>query len=260
MAFPHYKNKHKKEPVIHPSYFVKGKMKYKTAVFVYTRTLLKFLIKFLDAKFMPYSRNKFNSFGLYESKKYKLLIVHLPIGSPVTSVATDELIASGVKRFIIFGFAGSLRDDIPYGNIVLCSKSLRDEGSSYHYVGPGTYAYPTKLKDKVESIMRKEGIKFYVGPSWTIDTPYMETKEEVEYYAKKGILTVEMESSSMFSVVNRRNHEGYRLEAVAIFIISDLVTKSKDEYTFIRFPAHYKKYNIKDRVFEIANVIKKLQK
>lgn len=260
MTFPNYKNKHNKTPTISPTHFTKdSEIKYKTTIFIYNRKILKYLKRELDTKPIPNNKHEFNSLGLYESKKYNILIVHLPIGAPVTGGATDELISIGTKQFVIFGLAGSLRKDLTHGNVVLCSKSLRDEGLSYHYVGPGTYAYPTKkLKDKVEFLMRKENITFYVGPSWTIDAPYMETKEEIEYYSKKGILTVEMESSAMFSVIDRRSGEGHNLEAVAIFLISDVVSEDENKYKFITSSADYKKYRIEDRVKEMANIFKKI--
>ena len=259
MTFPQYKNKHNKAPSVSPTYFTKGsKIHDKTAIFIYTRKILAYLKKELNAKPLLGNKHEFNSLGLYEDKKRGILIVHLPIGAPITSSATDELVSLGTKRFIIFGLAGSLRNDLTHGNVVLCSKSLRDEGSSYHYVRPKAYAHPTKnLKDKMKSLMEQEKIDFRVGPSWTIDAPYMETKSEIEHYAKKGILTVEMESSAMFSVVERRRHEGYNLEVVAIFLISDIVSES-EKYKFINSNSDYKKYKLEDRVKEMANVFKKI--
>lgn len=260
MSFPNYKNKHNKTPKTFPKYFTKhNKLKYKTAIFIYGRKILKYLKKELELKAIPNSKHEFNSFGLYENKKHNILVVHLPIGAPLTGVVTDELISIGTKQFIIFGLAGSLRNDLTHGSLVLCSKSIRDEGLSHHYVASGIYAYPTKkLKERIKILMNKEKIKFYIGPSWTIDAPYMETEEEIEYYGKKGILTVEMESSAMFSVINRRRREGYNLEALAIFLISDVVSENENKYNFIRSSADYKKYKIKDRVKEVANIFKKL--
>ena len=69
----------------------------------------------------------------------------------------------------------------------------------------------------------------------------LETKEEVEYYRKKGILTIEMEASAMLSVIKRRNKEGYNVEGGAIFLISDVLdVRDESEYNFI-MAEEYKK-------------------
>ena len=55
------------------------------------------------------------------------------------------------------------------------------------------YCYPTKdLTLKLEKIFYKANIKYIKGGSWTIDTPYRETIEEINHYKDLGILTVEM--------------------------------------------------------------------
>ncbi len=187
------------------------------------------------------------------------MIVYIPIGAPSTGSSTDELIFAGVNKIIIVGYAGSLRKDIPHGSIVVCTKALRDEGVSHHYIGYGKYIETSpKLRKKIISLMKKENIKFYVGPTWTIDAPYMETKEEVEYYRKKGILTIEMEASAMLSVIKRRNKEGYNVEGGAIFLISDVLdVRDESEYNFI-MAEEYKKYNIDESVNAISEVLKEV--
>ena len=56
------------------------------------------------------------------------------IGAPAACVVLEGLIAFGVKRFVSVGFAGSLQPDLRIGDIVVCDKAIRDEGTSYHYL------------------------------------------------------------------------------------------------------------------------------
>ena len=69
--------------------------------------------------------------------------------------------------------------------------------------------------------MRRAGVEFIKGPSWTIDAPYMESKEELKEYAGKRILTVEMEAAALFAVARVR-----RAKAAAVFLVSDVLTET----------------------------------
>ncbi|MGC8496059.1 MAG: nucleoside phosphorylase [Candidatus Micrarchaeia archaeon] len=264
--FPHYNGKYTKRPSLSPQYFVKGnKVKLPDmAVLVYSSRIMRKLIKiFGGTRVASYKDKMFNSLGVYLSRSSGLAIVYLPIGAPITGIATEELISKGVKHFLIVGFAGSLKDEIGHGNVIVCSKAIRDEGVSHHYARESMYAYPTKefTRDIIKS-MKREGMKFMVGPSWTIDTPYMETVDEIGHYSKRGVLTVEMESAALFAIVDRYRRKGMKIEAGAIFIISDIVTKDIKEYEFVDTKKGFggNKYFIRERVEGIASVIKDLKK
>jgi uridine phosphorylase len=141
------------------------------------------------------------------------------IGAPSTATWVEELIALGARQVIGIGIAGSLREDLPVGSLVVCTKALRDEGTSYHYVPPSQYAYPSPtLTRELAKALRADKLPFVEGPSWTMDAPYRETVSEIRRWRKEGILTVEMEISALFSVARYR-----RVKAAAVFVISDIV-------------------------------------
>jgi purine-nucleoside phosphorylase len=47
----------------------------------------------------------------------------------------------------------------------------------------------------------------------------MESKEELDMYARKGIMTVEMEAAALFAVAKVR-----KAKAAAVFVVSDVLT------------------------------------
>ena len=95
--------------------------------------------------------------------------------------------------------------------------AIRDEGTSYHYLEAGKFAFPSKeLNQEVIDTMKEMGIDFMVGPSWTIDAPYRETIAEVNKYRQEGVITVEMEAAAIFAVSRYRG-----AAASALFTISD---------------------------------------
>ena len=64
--------------------------------------------------------------------------------------------------------------------------------------------------------LRQTDHQFRTGTSWTIDTPYRETIDEVRHYQAEGVLCVEMEAAALFAVAKVR---GLRLASA--FVISD---------------------------------------
>ncbi len=141
------------------------------------------------------------------------------VGAPALSVTVEELAAAGARRFVMVGYAGAVDPDLAAGSFVLCSKALRDEGTSYHYARPSRWAHPSpELTRLLAAGLAARGAEFRRGPSWTIDAPYRETVEELRSVRRAGVLTVEMEASALFAIARVR-----RLHAASVFVISDLL-------------------------------------
>lgn len=145
------------------------------------------------------------------------------IGAPTTAMLMDELIADGVETFLSIGFAGCLDDSIGVGEFIVCEKAIRDEGTSHHYVESEKYAYPSEsLIVEAKRLLGDRDASYHLGPSWTTDAVYRETKAEVERYAEEGVLTVDMEASAVFAVAAHRG-----VEAGAMFVVSDYLGPSE---------------------------------
>jgi len=138
-------------------------------------------------------------------------------GAPLAGIAVEEYAALGVARFMIVGIAGSLQPQVRVGELVLCDRALRDEGTSHHYVPPGRYVLPSRnLTRALRSALDRDGTRYAMGTTWTIDAPYRETVAEIRRYRALGIVTVEMEASAVFAIARCRKRE-----AAALFVISD---------------------------------------
>jgi uridine phosphorylase len=137
--------------------------------------------------------------------------------APVAATVVEELACLGVKKFINLGIAGTLQRRVGIGDIVVCDRAVRDEGTSYHYVKAGRYSYASReLTNKITRVLDKHQYPYYTGTSWTTDAPYRETVAEVKHYQEEGVLTVEMEASALFAVA-----ECCGVEMGSIFTISD---------------------------------------
>lgn len=145
------------------------------------------------------------------------------IGAPAAVVMFEELIAFGVKKFISVGTAGTLRKGVSIGDLMLCERAIRDEGTSHHYLKPSKYAYPSRrITAEIRAALRAVGLDFFTGTTWTIDAPYRETVAEVRKYQKEGVSTVEMEASALFAAAQVR-----RVPIGAMFTISDSLADMK---------------------------------
>ena len=145
------------------------------------------------------------------------------IGAPAATVVLEELIALGARRFLSIGLAGALSADLGIGDVVVCTAAVRDEGVSHHYVPPGRTVEPSDaLTARLENALSEHGVRYRRGPTWTIDTPYRETIDEVRHYQAEGVLTVEMEAAALFAVGAHRG-----VDVAAAFVVSDLLGEDR---------------------------------
>jgi purine-nucleoside phosphorylase len=228
-GFPKIGAKHTLEPMVTPKkWFGKRKLnkpkQLETAIFIYSNNLLRNLRRALKMKRHYGAYGSQGNADEFISKNKKVMVVKLGIGAPLTATVAEELIFYGIKNFIILGSSGSLSKDVGINEIVLCTKSVRDEGTSHHYVKSSLFAYPDKLLSKRLALaITKAGFKFRKAPSWTIDAPYRETYNEVMHYRKMGIVSVEMEAAALFTVAKL-----FKRRASAAFFISDILDEERD--------------------------------
>ncbi len=223
MVYPQFNNKHQQKALFNAHTFVAWK-----------KTKKKIGVRFPPKWIIIFDRKLLARFKRKHSKAKKINIASametyvLPhmgivrmtgIGSPHAVTVFEELIALGGKEFIVIGTAGGLDQ---YG-IFLCTKAVRDEGTSFHYIPHGLFAYPDeKLTKKLANGLTRANMPFENGPTWTIDAPYRETIAELHHYSKMGVKTVEMEASALFTVAKLR-----KVKIAAAFAVSDVLQEEK---------------------------------
>ncbi len=224
MAFPNFKNKHANDSMFSPKDYLeyqKKREKYdkfnppEGVIFCYSKELMEHVLE--NHKTKKVQRFYGEMYLLSETKNKVAIAGKFGIGAPVVATLLEELIAFGVKRFISIGTAGTLQKNLKVGDLVVCEKAIRDEGTSHHYLKPSKYAYASKvMTQRIENALDALKQKYFVGTSWTVDAPYRETVAEARQYQKEGVATVEMEASALFAVAQYRG-----VEIGAMFTISD---------------------------------------
>lgn len=127
------------------------------------------------------------------------------VGAPFAVLVAEELFASGCNILLSVTSAGQI---VPAGNppyFVIIDRALRDEGTSYHYAAPDTFAEADpRIVALAAQALKSARLGAIVGASWTTDAPFRETAEAVEAARAQGILAVEMEAAALYAFARAR--------------------------------------------------------
>lgn len=145
-------------------------------------------------------------------KGEKLVLFNPYIGAPAAAGLMEELAAAGCTKWISCGAAGVLDKEIAVGHLIVPRSAVRDEGTSYHYLGPSreVAASPRALR-AIKATLEKHGVPYLISKAWTTDGFFRETREKVALRRKEGCLAVEMELAAILAVAKFR---GYHAGAI----------------------------------------------
>ncbi len=132
-------------------------------------------------------------------------VFHPLVGAPVAAALLEEIIATGVRKFMICGGAGVLNREIAVGHLIVPTVAVRDEGTSYHYLPAGreVQANPEAVA-AIERALKAHHADYLLAKTWTTDAIYRETQGKVALRRSEGCVTVEMETAAFFAVAQFR--------------------------------------------------------
>jgi uridine phosphorylase len=139
----------------------------------------------------------------YEGRR--LTICSTGIGCPSAAIAVEELARVGCETFVRVGTTGALQRGIEIGDMIVATGAAKNEGTSKRYEPEEFPAVPDfdvlrALVDSAES----RGEDVHVGPIVSDDAYYAETEEYVREWEAAGILSVEMEAATVFTLARRK--------------------------------------------------------
>ena len=144
------------------------------------------------------------------------------IGAPAAAATLEEAIACGVKTIFEVGISGGIQPNLKPGDIIVVTGAVRDEGTSHHYL-PSHVSVESDvgLRNMVIERLTRERIKHFVGPVWSTDAVYRETRGKVQRFRKEGILAVNMETSAVFAIAKYRN-----VRIASAQVVSDVLAEN----------------------------------
>ncbi|MDR1778547.1 MAG: purine-nucleoside phosphorylase [Clostridiales Family XIII bacterium] len=170
-----------------------------------------------DVKQITDIRNMLGFTGTY--KGTPVTVQGTGMGMPSIGIYTHELICEfGCKNLVRIGTAGSFREEIGIGDVVMALAASTDSGWAHTYDLRGQLA-PTaswELVKKAEKAAGELGIDLKAGNIVTCDVFYEADPDWWKRWARLGVLGVEMEAAALYM-----NAAFYGANALALVTMSD---------------------------------------
>jgi uridine phosphorylase len=123
------------------------------------------------------------------------------IGCPSAAIVIEELMKIGADTFIRVGTTGSLQPHLDSGDIVVATAAVRAEGTSKNYV---SVEYPAVANFDVTMALfdaaRERSRCVHPGIVMSTDAFYGGNQEMLKKYGDANVLSIEMESSLIFTL------------------------------------------------------------
>lgn len=138
------------------------------------------------------------------------------MGGPSVAIAVEELSELGVHTFLRVGTCGAAQPEIKMGDLVIATGAVRSEGTPNGYVPLEYPAIPAlDVVNALVEASRAEGVRHHLGIIRSVDALYSDLvpdrmprpahiKEELELWSRAGVLSNDMESSTLFVVARLR--------------------------------------------------------
>lgn len=132
-------------------------------------------------------------------------VVGCAVGASFAVLVAEEMFASGCELLISITSSGQIAASGPPPYFILIDRSLRDEGTSYHYLPPSDWSHAPKSLLSLLDGAFDTGTRVLCGSTWTTDAPFRETEAAIAAAGERGILAVEMEAAGLYAFAQARN-------------------------------------------------------
>lgn len=184
-----------------------------TVVSVFSHQLFDALVEFFAGVQIAETHDVDGVWPVYEIK-YKgrrFAFCKAQLGAPASVGLFEDIVAFGAKRILLLGNCGVLDKSIEDCGIIIPTKAIRDEGTSYHYAPASDYIdVNKKYRDEFKEVLDAFGYPYVEGTTWTTDAFYRETQKKIEARKEMGAICVEMECAAMQAFADFREIEFFQ--------------------------------------------------
>lgn len=139
-------------------------------------------------------------------KGFPVSVTSTGMGGPSAAIAYEELINIGAKLLIRIGSVAALQPDINIGDTIIPYACIRDDGVSRYYVPDN---YPAVANPFIYSLLideaKSQKAKYWTGINWTHSAFYARSPEYFQQWARKRVISMEMEAAALFVISELRN-------------------------------------------------------
>lgn len=146
------------------------------------------------------------------------------VGGPSASIVFEELAMLGARAMIRLGTCGSLVDGVEVGDLVIPTGAAYYPGGLYYqYHGelacmPAVPSY--ELLGIIIDEVTKSNLRYHIGPVISSDAFYAENPDFALRWSRRGVIAVEMECSTLFTLGLMRG-----VKVGALLVVSDSLVK-----------------------------------
>ena len=184
-----------------------------TVVSIFHHMLFQRIVDFLDGKVIAETKDVDGHWPVYEVnyKGKRFAMYKARLGAPACVGSFEDLIPMGAKRIILLGNCGVLDKSIEDCGIIIPTRAIRDEGTSYHYATPSDYIdVNRKYIPEFIEVLEEFGYPYMMGTTWTTDAFYRETRGKIAKRKQMGAICVEMECSAVQAMCDFRGVEFFQ--------------------------------------------------
>ena len=184
-----------------------------TVISIFSHRLFGRMVELLGGRQIAQTKDVDGIWPIYEVnyKGRRFALCKARLGAPACVGTFEDIIPMGARRFILLGNCGVLDKSIEDCGIIIPTRAIRDEGTSYHYAPASDFIEVNRnYKALFQSILKKRGYPYVTGTTWTTDGFYRETREKIAKRKQMGAICVEMECAAMQAMCDFRGVEYFQ--------------------------------------------------
>ncbi len=168
------------------------------------------------------------------------------MGGPSAAIVLEELYMLGSRVFVRLGTAGSLKQNVDIGDVIVAGSASSPCGGAglSGYAGGRSSCLPNGsnplLASRIYEELSKAGLNPILGAVVSSDSFYAEDREFIDYWASRGAVAVEMECATLFALSWIRD-----FMSACVLIVSNIVGGDK----------HLSTSELRDRILDVARVV-----
>ena len=149
----------------------------------------------------------------------KVLALECLYGGPMSATVMEELAHYGINKVVGYGYAGSLTQAIPVGQIVLADSAFVSDGTSREYLPDAELVYPDgEMARQFRKCAAAASVMMREARVWTTDAIYREYPEKVVRWREAGAEVVNMDVAHFYAISSVVG-----MSAVYACVVSDCV-------------------------------------
>ena len=177
-----------------------------------------------DARIVNTNRGFSIYTGYYDNKQ--VTVATHGVGGPSSAIVFEELRMLGARSIVRLGSCGGMVKELSKGDFIVPTGAAHSTGSLGMYIPDGVLppVPDLNLTTKLIEGCKSEGVKFMTGFVFSSDAFYSEDSTFLKKWVSRGVIGVEMECATLFTLGTLR-----KFRTASLLIVSDSLVKTAEK-------------------------------